>query len=69
MTIAKTEVDRQSISVLPLGRLHSHNVCAYCGADANETELKWTVLAMTRAEAVVCAEFADCLRRRTRLAA
>jgi hypothetical protein len=58
-------IDR--IPLLPLGRLHSPETCAYCGAGKAEgAELERTILGLTYAEALVCVNLADCLRRRLR---
>jgi hypothetical protein len=57
------------LALLPLGRLHSYNRCAYCGATSTEAELRRRILGVTYAEAVVCTSLADCLRRRLRRAA
>jgi hypothetical protein len=61
-------IDR--IPLLPLGRLHSAQTCCYCGAGKGEdAELERTILGLTYAEAAVCLNLADCLRRRLRRAA
>jgi hypothetical protein len=57
------------IPLLPLGRLHSYQACAYCGAGAAEAELERTIVGMTYSEGKVCVNLADCLRRRLRTAA
>jgi hypothetical protein len=48
-------------SPLPLGVLHPDSACTFCGA---RSDLRPTVLAMTRAGAVVCGEVVACTRRR-----
>jgi hypothetical protein len=50
----------------PRGELHSFSSCAFCGS---KTDLHPTILAATRAGAMVCNDFVGCLRRRVRTAA
>lgn len=51
------------VPVLPLGVLHSPFVCAFCGATS---DLRLTVLGLTRAEAAVCLDPIECVRRQMR---
>jgi hypothetical protein len=56
------------LKISALGDYHSDGVCALCGLLDSETELKRTVLAMTRAEAMRCVDIAACCRRIRRAA-
>jgi hypothetical protein len=54
------------LPLLPLGRLHPYQACAYCGAGPPEVELERKIIGLTYAEGVMCTDLSECLRRRLR---
>jgi len=66
---------------LPLGELHPEDRCAFCGrggivgprrdeqGENQDADLVRTVLAFTRAPAVICVDTVACLRRRQKMKA